>query len=180
MPSDYDTTVDSQTFGRSLADLPLIGAGAASVTTIEDEVNRLDQALLDLEHSGATAVNLIHCPSPAREAALVRELGRAARARGFVSAELRMAETPLDSLEELVAALIDALVPPGETRPRGLLFLLDSYHAKYMNRALGQFAQAVDAEDAEGDLAGFCSAYLGATDDAAREVRSLTLWADGH
>jgi hypothetical protein len=175
MPANHDSTVDSQ-----LPPTPLIGADAASVTTIEDEVNRLDQALLDLEHCGGTGVNLIHCPSPAREAALVRELGRAARARGFVSAELKMADTPLDSLEELVASLIDALVPPGETRARGLLYLLDSYHAKYMSRAVLQFTQAVEVEDAEGDLVGFCAAYLGATDDAAREVRSLTLWSEGH
>jgi len=176
MPSDPDATVDSPLH----ADVPLIGADSASVTTIEDEVNRLDQALLDLEHSGATSVNLIHCPAPAREAALVRELGRAARARGFVSAELRMVDTPLDSLEELVASLIDALVPPGETRPRGLLYLLDHYHAKHMNRAVAQFAQATEAEDVEGDLVSFCAAYLGATDEAAREVRSLTLWSEGH
>jgi hypothetical protein len=180
MASNHDSNMDSQLSGQLLLDVPLIGAEAASVTTIEDEVNRLDQALLDLEHCGATGVNLIHCPSAAQEAALVRELGRAARARGFVSAELKMADTPLDSLEELVATLIDALVPPGETRPRGLLYLLDSYHAKYMTRAPAQFTQAVEAEDTEGDLVAFCAAYLGATDDAAREVRSLTLWAEGH
>jgi hypothetical protein len=180
MPSKSDSSVDSQTFGHDESSVPLIGESAASVTTIEDEVNRLDQALLDLEHSGATSVNLIHCPSPSRESTLVRELGRAARARGFVSAEMAMSDTPLDSLEELVASLIDALVPPGETRARGLLYLLDTYHAKYMSRAVGQFEKAAEAEGAEGDLVSFCSAYLAATDDAAREVRSLTLWSEGH
>jgi len=180
MPSHHDPTMDVGTIGHLEPGVPLIGADAASVTTIEDEVNRLDQALLDLERSGATSVNLIHCPSPAREAALVRELSRAARARGFVSAEMEMVDTPLDSLEELVAALIDALVPPGETRPRGLLYLLDTYHAKYLARAKAQFEKAAETEGAEGDLVGFCLAYLAATDDATREVRSLTLWSEGH
>jgi len=180
MPPNHGSHGDSQTFGNLVPGVPHIGANAASVTTIEDEVNRLDQALLDLEHCRATSVNLIHCPSPAREAALVRELGRTARARSFVSAELAMADTPLDSLEELVAALIDALIPPGETRSRGLLYLLDTYHAKHMSRAAMQFEKAADSEGAEGDLVAFCSAYLGATDDAAREVRSLTLWSEGH
>lgn len=178
--SDSQSAIDSQTLLLLGGELPLIGKQAASVTTVEDEVNRLDQALLDLEHAGITSVGLIHVPSPSAEAALVRELARAARARGFVSAELAIADTPLDTLEELVALVIDLLVPPGETRARGLLYLLDTYHAKWMTRARAQFEKAAQEQEAEGDLTAFSQAYLATTDDAAREVRSLTLWADGH
>src|SRR5690606_20747366 len=71
-----------------------IGLGAPSVTTIEDEVNRLEQALLDLEHCLATSVALTHCPTPARETALVRDLGRVARGRGFVTAAISLADCP--------------------------------------------------------------------------------------
>lgn len=157
-----------------------IGLGAPSVTTIEDEVNRLEQALLDLEHCLATSVALTHCPTPARETALVRDLGRVARGRGFVTAAISLADCPLDTLEELVSLLIDALIPPGDTRARGLLHLLDLYFERYGSRAKTRFSAASEEQGAEGDLAAFCLAYLSATDDARREVRALTLWAEGH
>ncbi len=156
-----------------------IGSSAASVTTIEDEVHRLEQALLDLDYCRTTSVALTHCPSARREKDLARQLAQAARGRGFVTAHLSMAETPLDTLQELVSLLIDALVPPGDSKARGLLYLLDVYFERYGNRSHDRWVEAVEEEGAWGDLAAFCAAYVSATDDARREVQALTLWAAG-
>lgn len=157
----------------------LIGATARSVTTIEDEVARLDQALLDLEHCESTSVTLIHCPTPGREAQLVRELSKTARSKGFVSAHLSLLEHPVDAVDVLVAALLDALVAPGGNRPVGLLRLLDAYFEKNGKKTLERFEEACDEAGAAGDLRAICSAYLAAEDDAHREVRVFSQWSIG-
>src|SRR5690606_21440390 len=149
---------------------------ASSVTTVEDEVNRLEQALLDLKCADATSVALTQCPSEARERELGRSLARAAHGRGFVTAHLSLAEAPLDTFQDLVSWLLDALVPPGEARVTGLLHLLDRYYERYGARSRVLFQRGVEEFSALGDLAAFCQAYLDADDDARREVRSLTLW----
>jgi hypothetical protein len=157
----------------------LIGASSRSVTTVGDEVGRLDQALLDLESCGAASVACTHCPTSSSEAKLARELTKAARARGFVSAHLSLEEFPVDAVDQLVAGLLDLLVPPDDSRAKGLLHLLDLYFEKHGARSVERFDEAAEAEGATGDLRALCRAYLAAEDDAHREVRALTLWAEG-
>ena len=157
----------------------LIGAQARSVTTIEDEIARLKQALLDLQHCEASSVTLTHCPTPGRESQLVRELGKTAREQKFVSAHLSLLQHPVDAIDRLVAALIDALVSPDQTRANGLLGLLASYSEKHGRKAVERFEQGADESGAAGDLRAFCTAYLSAEDDAAREVTAFCKWADG-
>lgn len=180
---DLEDAVDPARLGQEALPFDpqreLIGDSAQSVTTVEDEVARLNQALLDLEHCGATTVSLTHCPSAAREKSFVRELGKAARRRGFVTAQLSLRETSVDTLDELVAALLDALVSPSDTRPRGLLHLLDLSFARHGNNAVSRFDEAVTSEEALGDLASLCRAYLAAEDDAHREVRAFSIWTEG-
>src|SRR5690606_24486763 len=119
-----------------------IGAQARSVTTIEDEIARFKQALLDLEHCEASSVTLTHCPSPGRENQLVRELGKAAREQKVVSAHLSLFEHPVDAIDRLVAALLDALVAPDQTRASGLLGLLANYAEKFGRKAAERFEEA--------------------------------------
>jgi hypothetical protein len=155
-----------------------VPSGARSVTTVEDEVARLDQALLDLSHSGGAAVSLVHCPAASRAPGLARELGRAGRARGFVTAQLSLAETPVDAFEQLVAGLLESLVPADGARPVGLLRLLDAFAVRHGKRALDLLDAGVEEHTAEGDLAALCRAYL-AAEDQARVERALAIWMSG-
>jgi len=157
----------------------LIGASAQSVTTIEDEVARLEQALLDLEHCEAASVTLTHCPSPGRETKLGRELGKAARNRAFVTAQLSLREHPVDAIESLVGACLDALVGPKDRRASGILGLLDQYFERHGSKAVSRFEEACDESGATGDLTALCRAYLAAEDDARHEVRAFSLWTEG-
>lgn len=154
-------------------------SAARSVTTISDEVSRLDQALLDLELCGAASVSLCQCPSASREANLVREATKKGRARGWVTAQLSLETTGLDALHELVAELVDALVLPSEQRAGGILRLLDEYHERFGARSVERFDAAVEEQGADGDLTALCRAYLAADDDAHREVRAFEAWAEG-
>ncbi len=157
----------------------LIGASASSVTTVEDEVARLNQALVDLQYCGSASVALCHCPQSTIENRLIRELSQAARAQRFVSAHLSLDTYPVDGIDALVAAILDILVPPRESRAGGILKLLDLFYEKHKKHALEKFSQACALESATGDLYALCRAYLAAEDDAHREVRAFTLWAEG-
>lgn len=156
-----------------------LSAAARSVTTLSDELSRLDQALLDLELCGAASVSLSQCSSASREAGLVRELGKRARARGWVTAQLSLETTGLDAFHELVAELLDALVLPSEQRAGGILRLLDEYFERFGRRTLERFDAAVEEHGAGGDLTALCRAYLAAEDDARREVRAFEAWCEG-
>ncbi len=150
-----------------------------SVTTIDDEVARLEQALLDIAVSSASSVGLVQCASDAQEAALGRELIRAARQRDFVTARLSLQELALDAPEELVAHLLDALTLPDDVKPKGVLRLLDRFFERHGKRSVERFDAAVEELDALGDLAALCRAYLAAEDDAHREVKAFDAWASG-
>lgn len=156
-----------------------LSAAARSVSTVEDEVARFEQALRDLELCDASSVTLTQCATPAREAALVRELSKRARDRGWVTARLSLEEMSLAALHELVAVLLDALVPARETRVAGILGLLDEFHARHGRKSLDRFDEATGEFDASGDLTALCRAYLAAEDDAHREVRAFDAWARG-
>ncbi len=156
------------------------GVTFRSATTIEDEIARLDQALVDLEACRAASVSLVHAPSRTRERALVRALGERARHRRFVTAEVSLLEHSPHTPDALVRHAIDALVPPGDHRPRGLPWLLDLYWERHGKNSALRFEEGTKAEAAEGDLTALCHAYL-ATDDeeATSEVRAFTAWLDG-
>lgn len=153
------------------------GEPARSVATIQDEVARQKQALLDLAHAQAAGVSVVHCPSAGEEIRLVRALTDAARADGFVTAQLSLGERPVDAIDQLVAAILDALVAPGESRPGGLLGLLARFCEK--RRPLSRWDEKSEEYGLGGDLVALCRAYIGAADDAHREVDALTRWALG-
>src|SRR5690606_27934082 len=88
----------------------LIGEGARSVTTVADEAARLAQALIDLKQCRGASLTVAHCPQPAREGLLAKELLKVARDRGFVTAHLSLRQHPLDAIEGLVSALLDVVV----------------------------------------------------------------------
>lgn len=157
----------------------LIGEGARSVTTILDEMGRLEQALLDLSHCGATSVAVTHCPSPSRERSLAKELGAVSKKRGFVFAQVALDEHPIDAIDQLVAALLDALTSPHDRRAGGILRLLQIFFEKHGRRSAEVFASACDEAGASGDLQALCAAYLAYEGDGQLEVAALTRWADG-
>jgi hypothetical protein len=158
-----------------------IGAsGPRSATTIEDELARLDQSLVDLSVCGAASVSLVHCPSAGRERSLVRQLSERARKRRFVTAEVSLEAHSPDSPEDLVREILDGLVPPDDRRPRGLLWMLDSYAERHGSASERRFAEAIENEGAEGDLTVLSAAYVAATDPgASREYRAFEAWIDG-
>lgn len=152
---------------------------ARSVTTVEDELGRQDQALLDLSHCGAVAVSLVHCPTEKREASLVRTLAQHARKQNFVTAQVSLLEASLDTFEQLVRVIIDNLFAPGATRPGGLLQLLDQFWQRRGSRAAERFAEAAAELGAQGDLTALCHAYLLAEGEARSEIRAYHAWLDG-
>lgn len=152
---------------------------ARSVTTLEDEMARQDQALVDLSHSGAVAVSLVHCPTENHEAALVRKLAQRARSQGFATAQVSLLEAPLDTFEQLVRVIIENLFAPGATRAGGLLQLLDRYFERRGSRAGLRFSEAAAEAGAHGDLTALCLAYLESDDEARAEIRAYQAWLDG-
>lgn len=148
-----------------------------SVTTIDDELGRLDQALVDLGSAEAVAVALIHCPASSREATLSRALCRRANERGFAAASVSLLESSLDSLDELVRALIEEL--SGPTGAHGLLELLDVFCERHGKNSAKRFADAALWFGATGDLATLCGAYIGAEDDGYQEARAFEAWLHG-
>lgn len=157
----------------------LIGPEGRSVTTISDEVARLDQALLDHAYSQASSVQLIHCSLSRHEAQLVRQLAQTAGARRFVVAHVSLAETPLDAIDDLVSALLDALVDPGDKRSGGILRLLSNYDERHGKKSSERFAEACEESESSGELTALCHSYLSASDDASREVSAFSKWCAG-
>jgi len=154
-------------------------AEARSVTTLEDELARQDQALLDLSHAGTVAVSLVHCPTTSREATLVRKLAQRARTQNYVTAQVSLLEASFDTFEQLVRMVIESLFAPGATRPGGLLQLLDRYWERRGSRSAERFEEAAAELGAQGDLTALCHAYLLADGDARTELRAYHAWLDG-
>lgn len=164
---------------QSLSQQPNAEHELGSVTTIEDELARLDQALVDLHHSGGVSVSLVRCPSRARERTLTRKYRQLASERGFVTVERSLLEFSFDTLDQLVAELLENLSPPAELRARGFLELLERHAEKYGRRSLDRFEQAAAEFGAEGDLTALSRAFLTAEDEARREVRAYEAWLNG-
>ena len=158
---------------------PLIGEGARSVTTILDEVGRLEQALIDLEQCGAASVAVTHCPSDNRERALARELTLVTKKRGFVFAHVALDEFPVDAIDGLMEAVLDALCSPVDARAGGILRLLQIFSEKHGRKSAEYFSSACDEVGASGDLRALCFAYLACSSDGQREIDALTRWAQG-
>ncbi len=158
---------------------PLIGEGARSVTTVEDEVGRLEQALIDLEQCGATSVAVTHCPSASRQRQLAKELAVVAHKRGFVFAHLPLDEHPVDAIDTVVAALLDVAVGPRDPKAPGIFRLLQIFEEKHGKRAPLVFDDACDETGATGDLRALCQAYLETESDGQLEIDALSRWAEG-
>ncbi len=158
---------------------PLIGEGARSVTTVEDEVGRLEQALIDLEQCGAASVAVTHCPSASRQRQLAKELTAVAHKRGFVAAHVALDEHPIDAIDELVAVLLDVAVGPREPRAPGIFRLLQIFEQKNGKKSPEVFDAACDETGATGDLRALCQAYLETEGDGQLEIDALTKWAEG-
>lgn len=151
-----------------------------STTTEADERARLAQALEDLAASDAASVSLVHVSSRKEERALVKALGAAARKLGFASAEASVREHALDAPEILVRQVLDGLVPAGDDRPQGLLWLLDEFWEQHGDDSVAAFDKACASQGAAGDLTALCRAYLATGDgDDTAEIRAYTAWCDG-
>ena len=153
--------------------------GARSVTTLEDELARQDQALVDLSQSGAVAVSLVHCPTESHEATLVKKLAQRARSQGFATAQVSLLEAPLDTFEQLVRVIVENLFAPGASRAGGLLQLLDRYFERRGTRSAERFGEAAAEAGAHGDLTALCLGYLESDVEARAEIRAYQAWLDG-
>ncbi len=151
--------------------------GGRSVSTISDEVSRQKQVLVDLAHCESSGVSVVHCPSAAQENQLIRALLLAARSDGFVSAHVSLLEHPVDAIDRLVEAVLDALVLPGDTQRGGILRLLETFCRR--PRALQKWDERTEELGLGGDLVALCRAYIAAEDDGHREVALFTRWAEG-
>jgi hypothetical protein len=150
-----------------------------SATTIDDELARLDQALLDLEECRGVSVNLIHVPNATQEKSLVRQLAQRARDRRFVTAEVSLRETSPDTPDSLVRGVLEALISPNDNRPRGFLHLIDLFSQRYGKNAAERFREQAAAEGADGDLTALALAFLGAGEDVEREMKAYRAWLEG-
>lgn len=160
-------------------------AGAAgepltSETRIDDELSRMSQALVDLEHSRAASVSLIHCPSADREVALTKALALQAREQGFLTATVSLRTHGLQSPEALVRQILSALIVPGDRRPQDLLGVLELFYDEHGTSSAERFRQGGEDIGVAGDLFSLCESYLANDDpDAPAERRAFAAWLDG-
>ena len=167
---------------RGMADKERTGGSElpSSATSPAEEASRLEQALEDLDSCESASVSLVHCASSAREKALVRGLAAAARARGFLTATVSLREHALHSPDQLVAQILEQLVPPTETRARGLLWVLDRFYDDYGDESAAEFAKQARRYHAHGDLSELCRAYLNTPEpEPEAELRAYEAWANG-
>jgi hypothetical protein len=150
-----------------------------SATTLPEELDRLAQALLDVNACEGASVALLHCPSASREKSALRELAAAARDRQWVTAEVSLREHGLESPDGLVRQLLARLVVPGENRAAGLLGMLDRFRARHGKKSAERFDESAASREAAGDLTALCREYLAAGDDSERARRAFTAWQDG-
>jgi len=151
-----------------------------SATTLEEELARLAQALLDVEACEGASVALLHCPSASRERSATRSLAATGRERLWVTAEVSLREQGLESPDGLLRQILERLVVPGETRPRGLLGMLDRYRERHGKRSAERFDESAASSEAAGDLTALCHEYLAAPDgDTELARRAITAWQDG-
>ena len=150
-----------------------------SATTLEEELGRLAQALLDVEACDGASVALLHCPSASRERSATRSLAATARERQWVTAEVSLRENGLETPDGLLRQILERLVVPGENRPRGLLGVLDRYRERHGKRSAERFDESAASSEAAGDLTALCHEYLAAGDDAELPRRAFTAWQDG-
>ena len=149
-----------------------------SATTVEEEADRLEQALLDVSSCQGASVALLHCPSATRERSAIRAMAARARERRFVTGEVSLREHGLESPDGLVRALLDRLVLPGENRACGLLGMLDRFRERHGRRAVERFDEQVRDSEAGGDLTALGRAYL-ASEDVEPARRAYAAWCDG-
>jgi hypothetical protein len=111
---------------------------------------------------------------------LSRELATEARARRFVTASVSLAEHRLDSPDDLVRSIIDALTPPGESRARGLLWLLERFYDEHGEGSSPAFDKVASSAGATEELSALCSWYLSSNDpEPPVQLRAYRDWLDG-
>ncbi|HUS66571.1 MAG TPA: BREX system ATP-binding domain-containing protein [Kofleriaceae bacterium] len=151
-----------------------------SATTVEEEADRLEQALLDLGSCQGASVALLHCPSATRERIAIRAMAGRARERRFVTGEVSLREHGLESPDALVRELLAKLVLPGENRACGFLGMLDRFREQHGPRAVERLDEAARDSEAGGDLTALARAYLGREDEGERARRAYGAWCDGN
>ena len=156
------------------------GTELRSATTIDDELARLDQALHDLDECRGVSINLIHVPKKTSERSLVRQLAQRARDRKFVTAEVSLRETSPDTPDAMVRTILESLIPPHDSRPRGLLYLLDLFQQRHGRNSAERFAEQAAVEAADGDLTALSLAFLASEEDADKEIRAFRAWLMGN
>jgi hypothetical protein len=152
---------------------------SSSATSLPEELSRLGQALLDVNACDGASVALLHCPSAARERGALRLLAATARDRGWVTAEVSLRESGLETPDGLLREVLERLVVPGETRPCGLLGVLDRFRGKHGKKSLERFDESAASSEAAGDLTALCREYLAAGDENDLARRAFTAWRDG-
>ncbi|HEU5060917.1 MAG TPA: BREX system ATP-binding domain-containing protein [Kofleriaceae bacterium] len=151
----------------------------SSATTLPEELSRLAQALLDVNACDGASVALLHCPSGARERGALRLLAATARDRQWVTADVSLRESGLESPDGLLREVLGRLVVPGESRPCGLLGALDRFRARHGKRSAERFEESASSSEAGGDLTALCREYLAAGDDTDLARRAYTAWLEG-
>ncbi len=159
----------------------MTGDSPISATSLDEELARLAQALLDVNACEGASVGLLHCPSASRERSAIRSLAATARERQWVTAEVSLREHGLESPDGLLRQILERLVVPGENRPCGLLGMLDRFRERHGKRSAERFDESAASSEAAGDLTALCHEYLAATEDgeSERARRAFTAWQDG-
>src|SRR5690349_21488669 len=150
-----------------------------SATTVEEEADRLEQALLDVSSCQGASVALLHCPSATRERIAIRAMAARARERKFVTGEVSLREHGLESPDGLVRALLERLVIPGASRAVGFLGMLDRFREQHGQRAVERLDEQARDSEAGGDLTALGRAYLESEDCGERARRAYGAWCEG-
>lgn len=139
------------------------------------------QALTDLHACDGAEVVFVRSPRAADGALYLDALEAEARALGFVTARVSVLEDrAFDTFDGLVRAVARALrAPDADADARGIVPLLDAFHARGPRGALSRFDEAVLQTHAVGDLAALARAYLDAHRHPAREAARIEAWLSG-
>ncbi len=163
---------------------PLVDSAASlprSVTNVEDELARLNQALTDLRACDASELVLVGCRSRTEEREFVDRMTRRARQQAFVTAAVSLGDFSLDTLEVLVRRFVENLVPPtrsGSSQRRGLFPLLDSFYSRHGEQSEDVFDERAERFGAGGELTALSRAYLTA-EDPEQAAELIEAWLEG-
>lgn len=150
---------------------------AADCSSLDNELGRLDQALLDLKICEGSEVVLVRCAAPDLERRLVGVLTSRALRRGFAMATLSLADHGLEALDGLVRAVIRGL-EARQAEGQGLPTLAGAFAARHPRNAGPHFDRAAERWGAVGDLSTLCRRLLDPA-TAERAGVELDAWIAG-